>query len=265
MRFLQLDDCPGAPDTGPGTRGEGSHTMGADSFVGGNGSPNASAVPARNDRPPSWADSQLAHLERQNRRLAFDIHDGVSQSLCAALLQVDSIESLAVTSEQRDAIAALRRLLDSALDDIHELVCELRPTAVDAEGLTAKLRSYIEESTVRTGLIVDLEVAGSEPDLSASAQIAVLRIVQESLNNVRKHARAPRASVSLRFDPTEVVCQITDRGDGFKPDSAGDGAREAGYGLAGMRERARFLDGTLDVHSAVGNGTTVTVRIPLWH
>lgn len=238
--------------------------MGAAPFVGGDGSHHPSAAPAPAVRTPSWTDSQLAHLERQNRRLAFDIHDGVTQSLCAALLQVETIESLAVTREQRAAAAALRGLLDRALGDIHEIVCELRPAAVDAEGLTVKLRSYIEESTARTGLIVDLDVTGREPALSPSAQIAVLRIVQESLTNVRKHARVPRASVSLRFEPTQVVCQITDRGDGFEPDAVGDGGREAGFGLAGMRERARFLDGTLDIHSTADDGTTVTVRIPLW-
>lgn len=238
--------------------------MGVAPFVDGEGSRDSGSITAPADRTPSWGESQLTHLERQNRRLAFDIHDGVSQSLCAALLQVETLEALAVTPEQRDAIAALRGLLDAALDDIHEIVCELRPAAVDAEGLTEKLRTYIEESTERTGLVVDLDVSGSEPVLSPSAQIAVLRIVQESLTNVRKHARAHRASVSLRFEPTEVVCQITDQGDGFEPDSVGDGSREAGNGLAGMRERARFLAGTLDVRSRPGDGTTVMVRIPLW-
>lgn len=214
--------------------------------------------------PASWADSQLAHLERQNRRLAFDIHDGVSQSICAAMLQAETIDSLAETPEQHDAIGALRSLLDNALAEIHSLVSELRPDAVDAEGLVAMLNGYIEECTGRTGLAVDLDVSGEEPELSASARIAVFRIVQESLTNVRKHAGVSRARVTLRFEPDSVVCHVIDDGKGFSPDLTRSEVYALGHGIIGMTERAHFLDGELTVRSAPGLGTTVTARIPLW-
>jgi two-component system sensor histidine kinase DegS len=219
---------------------------------------------ARATAPSSWADSQLAHLERQNRRLAFDIHDGVSQSLCAAMLQAETIDSLAETPEQHEAIGALRSLLDSALSEIHNLVSELRPDAVDAEGLVAMLNGYIEEYTGRTGLAVDFDVSGEEPELSVSARIAVFRIVQESLTNVRKHAGVSRARVALRFETDSVVCHVIDDGDGFSPELTRSELNALGHGILGMTERAHFLDGELDVRSAPGLGTTVTARIPVW-
>jgi signal transduction histidine kinase len=208
--------------------------------------------------------SHIDHLERQLRRMALDIHDSLAQSLCAAQLQVETIDSLAESRQQHAEVAALRNLLDHALEEIRNLVSELRPDAVDEIGLPAKLRSYISQVQQRTGMTVGLVVDGECPELSPSAQIAVLRIVQESLNNVRKHAHVDHADVYLRFSPEDLVCRITDGGVGFDPDAVAPGDREVGHGIRGMKERAELLEGEVDVQSTPGRGTSVTVRIPKW-
>ncbi len=216
---------------------------------------------AREDTP---AARQLDHLERQLRRLALDIHDSLAQSLCAAQLQVETIDVLAGDAEQKQQIAALRDLIDHALAEVSDLVGELRPAAVDAEGLIAQLREYCDDFAGRTGLDLTLAFEGDVPDLSPSAEIAVFRIVQESLNNVHKHASARGADVYVQFSRDELVCRVVDNGNGFDTDTLDEDDMRDSHGIKGMKERAALLDGTVEVSSASGSGTTVTVRIPVW-
>jgi len=210
------------------------------------------------------APRQLDHLERQLRRFALDIHDSLAQSLCAAQLQVETIDVLSGDDDQRKQIAILRELIDHAIADVAEIVTELRPVAVDAEGIVAKLLEYRDQFVERTGLDVVVTVEGEAPELSPSAEIAAFRIVQESLNNTHKHAGASRADVHLSFSPETLLCRVSDDGEGFDVSTVDSADRRSNHGIRGMMERAALLDGTVEVSSAPGRGTTVTVRIPVW-
>ena len=208
--------------------------------------------------------TQLDHLERQRRRLAFDVHDGVAQTICAALLQVETLDDAADSERLHLEIAALRALLEHALNEVRDLVAELRPSSLDASCLEDKLIGYVQDFRARTGLSVDLAVALDGEVLSPSAQIAVFRIIQEGLTNIRKHAKVREASVDLWVESNMIRCQVLDRGVGFDPSAVRTGGRDVGHGLRGMQERAELLNGYVDIQSAPGEGTTVAMGIPIW-
>lgn len=214
--------------------------------------------------PDERAITQLDHLERHRRRLAFDVHDGVAQTLCAALLQVETLDESVGTERVHLEVATLRSLLEHALDEVRDLVAELRPPSIDAASLEEKLRGYVVDFEARTGLRVDFRVDLNGEQLSPSAQIAVFRIVQECLTNIRKHARVPEARVDVWVDSDVIRCRVVDRGVGFDPDAVWTGGRDVGHGLRGIRERAALLNGRVEIDSAPGVGTTITMGIPIW-
>jgi two-component system sensor histidine kinase DegS len=225
----------------------------------------------RGERAASWsaarqpeADSRLDALERQQIRLAFDIHDGPAQALSACLLQLELIDGLADTDELPGEIDELRRLVEDALDGLRAMAAELRPSSLDANGLVPKIRQYLDQLTEHSGMRVGLKVDGAEQALSSSAQFAVFRVMQEALTNARVHGRADKAVVELDFGPDATVCSVIDDGEGFDPSLETAADERSGMGLVGMSERAALLGGSLDVASAPGEGTTVTLRIPVW-
>jgi signal transduction histidine kinase len=193
---------------------------------------------------------------RERQRLARDLHDSVTQTLfsmtlttrSAALLLRQSPEQVAVQLDQID------HLTRGALSEMSTLSAELpRPSPADV-GLPASLRHHLAERARRDGLDVSLEVQGDDP-LPAGDEAALLRIVQEALNNVVKHAGTSRAVVRVCLrHPCRV--EIEDQGDGFDPDRVD--AR--GLGLNGMRERAGEIGWTLAVRSAPGEGTHVVAE-----
>jgi two-component system sensor histidine kinase DegS len=213
---------------------------------------------------PLEASSQLDALERQQRRLAFDIHDGPAQALSACLLQLELIDALDGSDELRSEIEELRRLIEDALDSLRAMAAELRPSSLDANGLVPKIRQYLDQLTEHSGMRVGLKVDGTEQPLSSSAQFAIFRVMQEALTNARVHGRADKAVVELDFGSDATACSVIDDGAGFDPASETAADERSGMGLVGMHERAALLGGTLDVASAPGEGTTVTLRIPVW-
>lgn len=201
--------------------------------------------------------------ERERRRIGFDLHDGPVQAMSAALLQLRLLEN-ASGPELHEGLEAVSRLLSGALGEMYALVECLSGRSLDGDGLRAKLEACVAELARSDGLEVRIDIAGEEPAMSDSLQIAIFRIVQEALSNVRRHAGARRAVVRLHLEPAEVVCTVEDDGGGFAVGAeAAKGGRER-FGLLGMRERARLLGGRCCVVSAPGCGTTVGVRIPVW-
>ena len=219
------------------------------------GSVRARPVPAR-------AASDLH--ERERVRLGFDLHDGPAQSISAALLQVKMLEDLD-GEELRQGLAELRGTLVAALAEMYELIENLGGKGLEHEGVVPKLESLTSTFTEHTGIPLTMTVDGAEPATTASLQVAIFRIVQEALSNVSRHSGASRVEVHLFFNDQEVGCDIRDDGTGFDPNAqeTHQGIRER-YGLNSMRERARLLDGCCAIESRPGDGTLVSVRIPLW-
>jgi signal transduction histidine kinase len=197
--------------------------------------------------------------ELERRRLARELHDETGQALTSILLGLKALEETLDADESRAAAAELRELVVATLQDVRRLAVELRPKALDDFGLVPALERLTETFAEQTGIAVDLEAALPEERLPAEIETALYRIVQESLTNVVKHARARSVSILLTRRQESVAAVIEDDGQGFDPAAI----REGGFGLAGMGERLGLLGGKLDVESTEGVGTTLAVEVPL--
>jgi len=197
--------------------------------------------------------------ELERRRLARELHDETGQALTSILLGLKPLEEALEDHASQAAVAELRELVVSTLQDVRRLAVELRPKALDDFGLAAALERLTQSFQEQTGIEVDLETTLGDERLPAEVETALYRIVQEALTNVVKHARARRVSLVLQRTGGSVSVVIEDDGTGFDPAALDD----QGLGLAGMRERVALLDGRLEVESSHGVGTTLRVEVPL--
>ncbi|HXF99108.1 MAG TPA: GAF domain-containing sensor histidine kinase [Gaiellaceae bacterium] len=197
--------------------------------------------------------------ELERRRLARELHDETGQALTSILLALKPLESLLSDEEGRAAVAAVRELVVSTLQDVRRLAVELRPSALDDFGLVPAVERLADTFRGQSGLQVELQANLGEERLAPEVETVLYRIVQEALTNVAKHARADRVSIVLTRRAQGVMAVVEDDGVGFDPRVERDG----GLGLLGMRERLALLGGRLQVESAPGKGTTLVAEVPL--
>jgi PAS domain S-box-containing protein len=207
--------------------------------------------------------SEVRILDAEPDERAFfarELHDGLGQILTSLSLFARSIEG-ELQGDQRRRLAALRVLADEALATTRSLAWSLRATAGPPEGLQASLRSLAATLEARTGLSIAL-TGGVETRFAVRVEAAVYRIVEEALTNVMRHAGARSVTVSLAHSGDRLSVAVEDDGAGFEPAARGLGAG-SGMGLLCMEERARLLDGSLEVDSAPGRGTVVRLVLPV--
>ena len=144
---------------------------------------------------------------------------------------------------------------------LYRLVRDLRPSNLDDLGLVPALNSLVSQDCQQKGLAVDFKVKGTQQRLNPLVETVLFRVAQEALNNVCRHANVKQVRVELDYGCTQVAIRISDKGTGFDPAENFNPPR--GWGLAGMRERVESLAGQLNLQSALGQGTTVEVVIPL--
>lgn len=204
----------------------------------------------------------LAVIEERSR-IAREMHDSLAQILGYLGLQMQTLEVLALQGNIDALVAELRQgreLIKAAHADIRSNILSLRTTLAGDLGFVAALRQYLDEFAIQTGLNASLmDYAGSALTLSPLAETQLVRIVQEALTNVRKHAQASKVVVSIATRDRSLFVSILDDGVGMvvKHDS------QEHFGLQTMRERAESIGGGLSVTSTPGHGTTVVVRVPL--
>ena len=197
--------------------------------------------------------------ELERRRLARELHDETGQALTSILLGLRTVEDARGEDEQRAAVAEVRDLVRSTLQDVRQLAVELRPKALDDFGLVAALERLTQNFAEQTEIKVAFESTLPPGRLPPEVETALYRIVQESLTNVVKHARASHVSIVLGRKGASVTAIIEDDGVGFDPARA----REDGLGLIGMRERVALVGGRLTVESRPGAGTTFVAEVPV--
>ncbi|MFD8600207.1 sensor histidine kinase [Kitasatospora sp. NPDC059646] len=218
---------------------------------------------------------ELAAVERrqgalsERERLSVEIHDTLAQGLSSQqmLLQAADLaweqDAAAARGHVRTAAAIAARNLAEARRFVHDLA----PADLAEQGtLEAALAALAEREAAESGLPVGFHLDGSPAPMPAAAQSALLRIAQGALANVREHAGAGRASITLSYLGDQAVLDVADDGRGFTPPRAGHGGGaggDRGHGLPAMRARLRQLGGTLTVESAPGEGTVVSAAIPL--
>ena len=206
-------------------------------------------------------------IEEERMRIARDMHDGPAQSMANLVLQAEILERLI----QRDPQQVVKELADfkdgvrSVLEDTRRLIFDLRPMTLDDLGLVPTLRKFVKEFGEKAQVNAQLRVVGEEGRLPGSFEPTLFRIIQEALNNSRKHASARNVEVVVTFQHESVSVVIRD--DGVGMDLAAVEAKLEGgknLGLISMRERADLEKGTLEIRSEVSRGTEVraTLRYP---
>ena len=204
---------------------------------------------------------ELAVLEERNR-FAREIHDTLAQGFTGIVLQLEAVEQVLGSNapEVQDHMARAKGLARDSLEEARRSVWDLLPQALERLPLDTAIGEEVRRRFNGQG---SFSVSGQQRPLSSSVQTALLRICQEALTNVSRHAAATRVSVKMDFHPDAVHLEVWDNGIGF--DRAGTGDRQepgGGFGLIGMEQRARQLGGTILVSSEKGKGTVVEARIP---
>jgi signal transduction histidine kinase len=200
----------------------------------------------------------VAAQEAERSRLARELHDETGQALTSILLGLKPLER-AADEQLAEAVASVRTLVVSTLQDVRRLAVELRPAALDDFGLVPAVTRLVDTFREQTGMNVELEARLSEQRLPPEVETALYRIVQEALTNVVKHSGATRVSILLTERDHAVAAMVEDDGMGFEIDRV----REDGLGLVGMRERIGLVGGRLQVESSAGAGTTVVAEVPV--
>ncbi|MCJ7654386.1 MAG: sensor histidine kinase, partial [Dehalococcoidia bacterium] len=207
---------------------------------------------------------QMAVMEERNR-MAREIHDTLAQGFSGIILQLEAAEQ----ALDVDTLAAERHLNQArslarkSLAEARRSVWNLRPQALEQLPLVEAIKQEVDKFRQGIGVNVGLSISGARRDLSPEIEACLLRIFQESLTNVRRHAKATEVEVSLTFDASAVELNIRDNGVGFRPRTSEGQKKRDTFGLISMRERARGLGGTFEVQSRRGKGTLVRVVIPI--
>ncbi|HEY8537110.1 MAG TPA: sensor histidine kinase [Vicinamibacterales bacterium] len=199
-------------------------------------------------------------LEEQARRLAYTLHDEVTQTLASAHLRLADAAA-ALPPGARAALRDVREVLDRVEEQVRELSRDLRPTILDDLGLVPAIRFLADSASKRWGIAVHV-AAFLDRRLPPSVETVLYRIAQETLCNAGRHAQATQAQVWLHERNGRVHYTIRDDGIGFDA-AAVTGAGRRGLGLAGIEERVALLDGTVRIADRGGRGTEIAVEIPL--
>jgi two-component system CheB/CheR fusion protein len=228
---------------------------------------------ARSEQAREQLLQQLVTAQEEERRhIARELHDQMGQDITALILGLKVLQgNSAIGDSTAERIAQLQAMAVQIGNEVRSLAVQLRPSVLDDLGLALALNNYVEQWSARAHVAVDLHSSGLDGKrLPLAVETTIYRLVQESLNNVLKHARAAEVSVIIERHADEVRLIVEDDGAGFnvpplptpptpviKPDVVPQ------LGLIGMQERVVLLGGSLAIESAPGSGTTIFARIPL--
>jgi signal transduction histidine kinase/ligand-binding sensor domain-containing protein len=205
----------------------------------------------------------ISSQEAERKRIAAELHDSLGQSLAIiknlALLGLKSPEDAS-----RDHFDRIAEQSTQAIDEVKDISYNLRPYLLDRLGLKMAIESMIKKVADASGIEFSIQIDDLEGTFTNEQEISLYRIVQESVNNTIKHARASRAAVEIHRDGEMVEISVRDDGRGFAAEAMEKTEKpRRGFGLFGMAERAKLLGGMLQIRSSIDEGTTVTVRIPV--
>jgi two-component system sensor histidine kinase DegS len=201
--------------------------------------------------------------EEERSRLARELEDGMGQLLANAVFELASSRYLLDSEGPAvdDGLAALQAELEQGLSNVRHLIADLDPPSMlGSFGLVAGLRRYLERYETRTGLESKMDVRAITERLPATVEVAIFRVIQEALENVRRHAQASRVEVSIYEEDGCLIFSVTDDGVGLQPGYIGSRGRS--LGLVSMHDRAELLKGRLRVRSDAEQGTQLILSIP---
>jgi len=201
----------------------------------------------------------LKAQEEERRRISRELHDETGQGLMVLRFQLEMLAGEASSATRKGKIEESLDLLDRTIEGLRRTIARLSPRLIEELGLVAAIRREAEVVSKRSGIHAHIELPEDPGPLYHDLEVALYRSVQEALHNVTRHSQAKNFTVKLEQSPSKVALQIADDGVGFSPRTA----RERGFGLTGMRERAAALGGTVKVRSQREKGTTIRLVFPL--
>jgi signal transduction histidine kinase len=204
----------------------------------------------------------ISAQEDERKRLARELHDETSQSLAAVTMRIDAALASVGPGPARERLEEAKAVGVRALDELHRLMVDLRPSVLDDLGLASAIRWAVERHLTPRGVTARCEFSGLERRLPPEVETALFRVAQEALVNVARHAEADAVLVQCAARDGEVTIEIEDDGKGFDP-AILDAPPDAGaaLGLMGMRERVELLGGTIEIESAPGEGTRIALTV----
>lgn len=201
--------------------------------------------------------------EEERRKIARELHDGTAQSLANLVMRLDLIERMWDKDQDRvkAELVSLKEMIRENISDVRRVIFDLRPMALDDLGLVPALKRYLADYEEKYGLKVEFLFFGEEKRLDPAIEVALFRLIQEAVTNVKKHAHVSQAVVKLEIGDKFVAATIKDEGIGFDP--AVPRESRGAYGLMGMRERVELFGGKFMVKSKPNQGTQISIRLPL--
>ncbi len=205
----------------------------------------------------------IASQEEERKRLSREIHDGPAQMMANVLMRSNLIDR---TFKEKGAEAALQEISNlkvsvrNALSEVRRIIYDLRPMALDDLGIGPTLKKYL--STImeyNPGVDIQFMTYNNERRISSDYEVAIFRLVQESVNNAIKHGKANQIIVKLEWLCDEINVVVKDDGKGFDTENV----REGAFGLVGMKERIDLLKGFINITSTIGKGTVIMMKVPL--
>jgi len=211
-------------------------------------------------------DRMLGIEEELHKKLARDFHDGPAQTLASLIMDIEFIQKL-LERDPSKAEAELLQLKEKATKAMHQArttMFELRPLILETEGLKAALEYYVEQLRQTENMSIHLRIEGLEESLPPRVKDIVFAIVREAINNIKKHARANNVWLTAIRREKELLTTVRDDGQGFNLEEVEISyATRGSIGLLNLYERAEMLGGRISIESALGQGTTVSLTVPL--
>lgn len=199
--------------------------------------------------------------EEERRRLSREIHDGPAQMLANILLRSEIIERTLQEHTVEQAITeikSVRGMIRSSLYEVRRIIYDLRPMALDDLGLIPTIKKYIDNLSDFHKVNIEFVVLGEDKRLQSKYEVALFRLMQESVQNAVKHANPSDIQIKIQAEKNYIVLVVKDNGKGFDITIK----KEDSFGLIGMRERVEMLNGELNIHSQPNAGTTVIIKLP---
>ena len=203
--------------------------------------------------------------EEERLRLSREIHDGPAQVLANLVLKTELCEKLIDidANKAKEELKVLRDVMRGSLKDVRKIIYDLRPMSLDDLGLIPTVERLITQHNEMSQIFVEFKVFGERIKLLPVIEVAVFRVIQEALNNIRKHSKATRALVKIEITKSTINVVISDNGIGFNREYVKKADESGGYGLMSMEERITLLNGKIDISSSPGKGTKILVSIPI--
>lgn len=208
----------------------------------------------------------LKAQEEERQRIARDIHDGPAQLMANLVIKAEICEKLIDrdVDKAKFELGQLKSIGRECLKDVRKIIYDLRPMSLDDLGLVPTIQRFILNFEEETHINVSFSVIAKNETINSTVQLSLFRIIQEALNNVRKHAQASTVVIKLEIINKTINILIFDDGIGFNVETKMKSCKEdSGFGLLAMRERAELLKGNIEIDSKLGTGTRIKISIPV--